>query len=283
MHLSTRRVTGVFLALLAPLGAFAQQPTPSEAEEDEAVGASINYVFATDLGSGVYDLDGRTLQLYRYTYRHDLRAADAKHFGVRFALPVTAGFFDFDPIDVVSEGPPTSIDSMSVVPGIELDYLLRNDWHFIPYARAGFSIASSSVDGLLYGAGARLERRGQWHGWDQYLREELSFSGVNYRHGVASDRFVRLRHAVDIRRGLGVRVRGHELDLGLHGIVDLVLDPPTIPLAGAGDAPLQMEAGFTLGTRPAVKLWKFDLPRIGIGFRSVGRINAWRISIGAPF
>ena len=39
----------------------------SETRQDEAVGASLNYVFATELGSGVYDLDGRTLQIYRLT------------------------------------------------------------------------------------------------------------------------------------------------------------------------------------------------------------------------
>ena len=37
----------------------------AETRQDEAVGQSINYVFATELGSGVYDLDGRTLQIYR--------------------------------------------------------------------------------------------------------------------------------------------------------------------------------------------------------------------------
>jgi hypothetical protein len=278
-----RRACALILLPWLSSGAAFAQATPAEVEEDAAVGQSINYVFATELGSGVYDLDGRTLQIYRYTHRRDLRAVDEDTMGVRFVLPVTAGFFDFDPVDVLSEGPPTRIDSLGLVPGLELDYLLRGDWHLIPYARAGFSVASSSVDGLLYGAGVRLERRGDWFGWDQLLREELSFAAVNYRHEVASDRFVRLRHGVDIRRGLGWSMRGRELDLGLYGLVDLVLDPPTIPVAGARDAPIEMEVGFTLGTRPQVKVWKLTMPRIGIGFRSVGRINALRVTIGAPF
>src|SRR4029450_10774505 len=42
--------------------------SPAERVEDEAVGSSINYVFASDLGSGVYELDGRTLQIYKLTY-----------------------------------------------------------------------------------------------------------------------------------------------------------------------------------------------------------------------
>src|SRR5687768_18618838 len=101
-------------ALLALLAGAVHAQTAEE-EQDEAVGQSINYVFATELGSGLYDLDGRTLQIYRYTWRKDLREGDDDTAGVRFVLPVTAGFFDFSPLDVVSEGPPTQVDSFSVV------------------------------------------------------------------------------------------------------------------------------------------------------------------------
>src|SRR5262245_2680595 len=93
-----------FFLLMIPGLALAQ--TPAEQEEDEAVGESINYVFATDLGSGIYDLDGRTLQIYRFTWRKDLREPQESAPGVRFELPMTFGFFDFSPIDVVSSGPP---------------------------------------------------------------------------------------------------------------------------------------------------------------------------------
>ena len=105
---------GSLLLLLMP-AAFAQ--APGETREDEAVGESINYVFATDLGSGVYDLGGRTLQIYRYTYRKELRETTPARVGARFMLPVTAGFFDFNPVDVISNGPPTRVDSFSIVPG----------------------------------------------------------------------------------------------------------------------------------------------------------------------
>ena len=101
--------------LLAASSAWAQ--TPGERAEDQAVGSSVNYVFATDLGSGVYDLDGRTLQIYKLTYEKELRESTPEQLGVRFDLPVTFGFFDFKPTDVLSSGLPTRVDSFSVVPG----------------------------------------------------------------------------------------------------------------------------------------------------------------------
>ena len=105
----------VLLSWVMASAAQAQTATPQN--EDEAVGRSISYVFATDLGSGIYDLDGRTLQIYQFWYRKALREATPEKFGARFELPVTFGFFDFKPIDVLSHGIPTRVDSFSVVPG----------------------------------------------------------------------------------------------------------------------------------------------------------------------
>lgn len=269
------------LLLCCSARAFAQNQAGQA--QDEAVGASVNYVFATDLGSGVYEMNGRTLQVYRYTYEHDLRAARAATPGLRFVLPVTAGFFDFNPVDVIAKGPPTRVDSVSLVPGFEADYLLRDDWHLIPYTRAGLSFASSSVGGILYGAGVRLERRGDWHGFDQFLRSELSYAGVEYRHRASSDQFLRLRHGVDITRGMGFRLRGREPEIGLYAIFDLIVDPPTAPVAEGHKQPIQAEFGFTLSTRPALKIWRFDAPRIGLGYRLAGELSSWRIVIGVPF
>jgi hypothetical protein len=269
------------LLLLASGRCAAQSP---DAREDEAIGESINYVFATELGSGVYDMAGRTLQIYRYTWRRELREIRPDQTGIRFVLPVTAGFFDFTPFDVVSNGPPTRVDSFSVVPGFEADYLLPGGWHLIPYARAGFSVASSSVDGWLFGAGLRAEQRSDFHGWDALVRTELAYAGVQYRHETPDDQFVRLRQGFDATRGLGWRLRGREVELGLYAVFDVITDPPTVPLANAENAPpMQSEFGFTFASRPRIKVWRFDLPRLGFGYRLAGELSTWRFVIGVPF
>ncbi|HUQ12519.1 MAG TPA: hypothetical protein VM146_19595 [Steroidobacteraceae bacterium] len=280
-----RTLAGFFL-LIAAAAACAQ----SEVREDQAVGDSINYVFATDLGSGVYDLGGRTLQIYRFTYKKELREARLEsedpptdhQLGARFVLPVTAGFFDFSPVDVITSGPPTRVDSFSVVPGLELDYLLPGGWHILPYARTGFSVASSSVDGWLYGAGIRAERRADFHGWDGFALTDLAYAGVKYRHDAPGDRFVRLRQGFDFTRGVKVRARGRELELGVYAILDVIGDPPTAPVANAEQAPMQAEFGITFASRPRIKIWRFDMPRLGFGYRLAGELTAWRLVIGAP-
>ena len=269
------------LFALASPNVHAQSSTPRE--QDEAVGASINYVFATDLGSGVYDLDGRTLQIYQLTYRKDLRETTKEHFGIQFELPVTFGFFDFKPVDVISEGIPTRVDSFSAVPGVSLDYLLPDEWHLKPYVRAGFSVASRNVDGWLYGAGVHLEKTSDWHGWDSFARSELAIAGVEYRDEVPNDRFVRLRQGFDLRRGVGWHLRNREVELGLYAVFDVVLDPATEPVARGNGQSIQAEFGFTLATRPRYRIWRFDAPRLGFGYRLAGTLSGWRFVIGQPF
>jgi len=268
------------LGLLAPTVAHAQQ---SATQQDKAVGSSINYVFATDLGSGVYDMNGRSLQVYQLTYEKELRETKADQFGVEFELPVTFGFFNFNPQDVLSHGIPTRVDSLSAVPGLALDYLLGQDWHVKPYVRAGFSVASSSVNGYLWGSGVQVEKRGDFHGWDGFTRSELSVAGVDYRSDVPNDRFVRLRQGVDLTRGLGWKLKSREVELGLYNIYDLIVDPPTAPVVEGRKHPIQAEFGFTFATRPRYRLWKFNAPRLGFGYRLAGELSAWRFVIGEPF
>ena len=270
----------ILLLLLAP---FAEAQTPAETKTDEAVGQSLNYVFATDLGSGVYDLDGRTLQIYRFTYEKELREVDEDTLGVRFVMPLTFGFFDFTPLDVLSEGIPTRVDSFSLVPGFEFDYLLPDDWHLVPFARGGVSVASSSVDGWLYGIGVRLEREGDWHGWDSLVRTELNYSGVGYRHNLPPDEFLRLRQGADVTRGIGWKIRGREVEFGMYSIIDVILDPPTAPVGNRNGQSIQAEFGFTFGTRPPFKIWRWDAPRLGFGYRLAGELSTWHFLIGKPF
>ena len=271
-------------AILLAVFATSAGAQTAETREDEAVGQSLNYVFATDLGSGAYDLDGRTLQIYRFTYKKDLRETDEDTLGVRFVLPLTFGFFDFTPLDVLSEGIPTRVDSFSLVPGLEFDHLLPNDWHLVPYVRGGASVASSSVDGWLYGVGVRLERNSDWHGWDSFVRTELNYSGVGYRQDLPADEFGRVRQGVDLTRGIGWNLRGREVEFGLYSTIDFILDPPTAPVAGDSHGQsIQAEFGFTFGTRPPFKIWRWDAPRLGIGYRLAGNLSSWHFLIGVPF
>jgi hypothetical protein len=258
-------------------------PAIAHAADDRATVQAVSYVFASELGSGVYNLSGRNLQVYRIAPGKQLRQAAGPSPGTRLVLPVTVGFFDFSPEDVLDGALPNSIGSFSITPGIEFDYVLRDDWHLIPYVDAGASFTGSGLDGLLYGAGLRLEHSRVVRGARLETRHEVTFAGVSWQQNLPNEQFLRVRQAVELRHGSGLYWGSRELDGGLYGIFDIILDAPIPPVAGAQRETLQWEVGAMLGTQPAVKMWRFDAPRLGIGYRSAGEFSGWRIVLGRPF
>ena len=204
------------------------------------MGSSLNYVFATDLGSGVYDLDGRTLQIYRFTYEKELREVDEDTLGVRFVLPLTFGFFDFTPFDVLSEGIPTRVDSFSLVPGFEFDYLLRDDWHLIPYAarRRQRGVEQRRRLAVWPGRARRAQRRTGTAGTVSCAPSSTIRASATARtcRPISS---LRLRQGVDLTRGIGWKIRGREVEFGLYAIFDVILDPPTVPVADGRRQPFR--------------------------------------------
>src|SRR5512141_2038653 len=56
---------------------------------------TFNYAFATQLGSGIYAISGRTLQVYRLPLSVTFRPEEeGSRKGWRFTFPVTLGFYN---------------------------------------------------------------------------------------------------------------------------------------------------------------------------------------------
>ncbi len=246
--------------------------------------STINYAFATELGSGVYDLGGQSLQVFRVAPEWELREASEERTGLRLVLPITAGFFGFTPGDAIGGDLPSRIDSFSLMPGFEFDRHLPNDWIATPWVRAGASFAQGHGDGWLFGAGMRFTREWERDGWEFRRQHELTLALVNYRTtGQSDDKFLRLRQALDLRRESWRLGPQRRLLAGFYGIVDIVPDPPDIPAEAGRQGTVQLELGVTLHTRPAPFIGRVRIPRVGFGYRAAADFSGWRIVIAAPF
>ena len=136
------------LSLLAATAAAAPAPLSSSEQ------AVLNFGFATQLGSGIYSLSGRTLQVYRLPFGYELPHEDDAPLKVRLTLPLTIGFLDFKPQDVVDTGLPEQLDSFSLVPGVQFDYALNEHWALQPFAGAGIARdRNTKVDQRVYSLG----------------------------------------------------------------------------------------------------------------------------------
>jgi hypothetical protein len=246
-----------------------------------------NFAFASELGSGIYEVDGRTLQVYQLHPSYQLRAAAPRggRPGIRLIFPVTVGFFNFQPGDLVHLQVPTQINALSLEPGVELDYWLNDAWHVYPYAKGGGTFASSTqINAVIFGAGIRsdftfhaLDSAGLW-------RAELAYAGVHYHDSdLPDDSFTRLRDGVELRRNFNWSWHERRAQLAPYAITDIYFNAPSGPYSGISARTVQFEGGLMFGAAPMWEIHGFTLPRIGVGYRVAGVLSGWRLVIGDPF
>jgi hypothetical protein len=273
-----RRALVAFMAYLSVLLAGSVH-----AAADTAAVSTINHAFATELGTGVYDMGGQSIFVIRLAPEREIRAADGSRPGMRLVMPIAAGTFGFNPFEGINPEVPERIDSLSVMPGIEFDFPQGDGWLLTPWVRVGGSFSEGESDGFLYGVGARMTWQGERGGMDVTRLHEASLVNIDYRASITDDRFLRLRNAVDLRRTTVVLTRSHRLLAGFYAIADIVPEPPDIPLEAGEQSMVQLELGVTFNAEPRPRIWKWQLPRLGFGYRVAGDFSGWRIVVGAPF
>jgi hypothetical protein len=283
-RLLTRQFSAIrkILRLVTGLTACVLAASPAAAADDRAAVSTINHAFATELGTGFYDIAGRSVFIVSIAPGYELREATSTQTGVRMVFPMSGGSFNFVPDDAIDGKLPNRVDSYSITPGFEFDVLLERQWILTPWLRAGASFAEGSSDGALWGLGTRLGRDLEFDDEVTFTqRHEVGLVAVNYRH-LPNDRFVRQRNAVDIRRPTLPIGFHHRLLLSAYGILDVVPDPPAAP-AGVKPSVVQLEAGVTFNGDPRPQIGSWRWPRVGVGYRFAGEFSGWRIVIGAPF
>lgn len=267
----------LLLCLAAATTSFAQA-------DPRQAGNAVNFAFATELGSGIYELSGRSLQVYRFTPAKLLRSGADGTPQLRLVLPLTLGFFDFSADDVLDGQLPSSIDSFSVMPGLELDYSLRDDWHLVPFLRAGGSFVAGSADSWLFSTGLRLERTVERGNLQVVRLHDVTLAAVEYRGAIPDDQFVRIRSGLELRRRAGAADAPRAVAYTVYGIIDVVPDPPAVMLGVGKASLLQAEAGIGIAPRPGLRLFGWlPLPALGLGYRQAGDFSGWRLVFGAPF
>jgi len=242
-----------------------------------------NFAFATQLGSGIYSISGRTLQIFRLPFSHTLKSTDDSGFGVELTLPVTFGFYDFELQDTAEGDIPTQVDALSFVPGLTLVYEVQPGWTLKPYLEAGIARARDvDADSNVYSGGLRSLYEFDGQGFDWLLRNDLTFAGVDLRGAEGSNRFARLQTVVTARRPF---VEGSNIDYLVYALNEYYINQPDGPVESAvqGGSSVQYEVGFTLGTSEPRRIWRLPVPRVGIGYRFGSNLDVFRIVIGAPF
>jgi hypothetical protein len=278
--------TTLALAGFAALGSGIARGAVPSSQGADAVSAS--YAFASELGSGIYEINGRALQIYRLPLQFEQQ-------GWRLTLPVTVGLLDFRSSEVIDFNLPTGIGSVSLEPGFERDFQPTRDWTLTQFAKAGYAKASGqSEDAVLFGLGLRsnLRRPGASYdasgalkprAFEYVLYQELNLAVADPRGPSPVDHFLRLRNAVLGDFATVLTPGEHRLRVAPYVLLDIYINTPTSPTTGQGTERYQTEVGFSLTLDPRPSRLGVRLPALGLSYRIAGELSGWRLAIGVPF
>jgi len=246
----------------------------------------LNHAFATQLGSGIYSVNGRSAYIYRLSLTAPLYKPESAAWSIRLRLPLTFGFINFQPQDIIDIDFPDHLATLSAVPTIECPIPMADNWWIEPSLGFGggrdFSTRTSSY---IYSAGIRIFAIFLAGTYDIRLGNRLVYAGYTTTNMSFVDDFGILETGVDVRRMLGYRIGSYDLDWSLFGVNMLYLISPH--LLSINPEPInkqtEWEFGFTLGTHQPFRLFSIRMPRIGLSYRFSTKANAVRIIVGNPF
>lgn len=244
-----------------------------------------NFAFASQLGAGVYSVNGRSVQIYRLPFHWELRPPTEDSVGLDITLPVTLGFYGYQVQDVVTEGLPESIDTYSFLPGLEVSRMVGPQWRLAAFAEVGIAaVHGQSGRNLIYDGGVRARyefRLGEFHA--RYGSEFLY--AASQVPNELKDSMTRLSNGLDLLHRTPMSMRGETVDFGPYFLNEWYPKRPTPPASSPGPpmAAVQWEVGVTIGTVQTSYLWKIPIPRIGVGYRFGADLSVFRLVFGSAF
>ena len=258
----------------APPAAPAQQPVSND--------TSFNYGLSSFLGSGIYSFSGRNVQLYRVPISLRINPDDrAPVPALYLQLPVTFGFYNFKPADVLEGQIPHSLDTVSGLAGLEGRLELTGTWRYLQLLAVGYTHASGIADKRLVGTQMALEHVAPWGSWTLRWRNE--FLGALSGGGEGgTDNVLRVLEGLEVDHPQSWRVFGHQAAIGGYFVERWY---PSAPAFTVGNAPVRFEteAGLTFGTATPIRVLSLPLPRLSLGYRRAANINVFSLGFGTPF
>jgi len=242
---------------------------------------TFNYGLSSFLGSGIYSVSGQSVQLYRVpiTVRLDDGNAPAPEFYAQ--LPVTFGFYNFTPEDVLQLQVPSSLDTVSGLAGLEARVHLNDDWRFLQLGALGYTKAAGQPDKRLVGTQVALERIAAWADWNTRYRTEL-LGALSAGGPGGTDNVLRVLEGVEFDRPQSWQFLNRQAAIGAYGVVRWY--PGAVAFTNA-QAPVRFEteAGVTFGTAEPIRILTLPLPRLSLGYRRAASLNVFFLGFGTPF
>ena len=266
---------------LQSAGLLGQEP-PIEGEPEGVE----NYPYTQDIGFGGYDAGQQQVANLKIPGSLLLRSPEEHCWGLRLRFPVSLGIYGLTLEGFLEDFDVDNVRAVTIMPGAEFLIPLSQNWMLKPRQDLGVGKDFEGGDWIFLTA---TEIQGVYtNPWKNLV---FTFgSGVKYSlshssSGFYNDDFARLEVGLDTLIPFGLDVGSRRVDfslyvIGRHYFRELVFgqvleDPLVIRQEG--------EVGITFGSTPLPRIWKFNVPRLLIGYRFAENFKGLRIKFGLPF
>jgi hypothetical protein len=280
-----RRVLTALLGTvcLAAVALPAQEP-PIEVDAEGVE----NYPYTHDIGFAGYDAGEQQVVNIKLPVSRLFRDPEEHPWGLRLRFPISFGVYGltFDNILEDLDFDTDRIKTVTFVPAAEFLIPLSERWLLKPRQDLGVGKDFEGGDWVLILA---TEVKGlytkPWKNLVFTFGSGVKYSFSDSSRGLYDDDFARLEVGFDTLIPFGLDVGKHRVDFSLYIIgrhyfralvFDQVLEDPLV-------IEQEGEVGITFGSTPRPRFWKFNIPRLLIGYRFAENFRGLRIKLGLPF
>ncbi len=296
-------------------------PAAGQAVEAGNERVNVNYVYASQLGIGTYDVGGLSVDVYTlplgldWNFGRDLDleapARESKDWALEFNFPISYGRFHFVGTNQ-NTGATADItqQTLALVPGIALRAPITDSWRLKPFIDIGVgSVANTqgNVAGepvgppdsrffLIYTAGLSSLYEIPFGLYTFAVGNGVTFAGnSDVGSGAFTENYWAIETGLELRRSLGFRLG--QAGLSNTGVADIEPEvggyfihyyfPDPLTFDRPGDNPLevdnQFEFGVTFGSATDWELLTIRNPRIGASYLFGDDLRVFRVNFGFPF
>ena len=246
----------------------------------------LNYGFSTYLGTGIYKIADREVQVYQIPFSYKFNPDEDNKWQLALRMPVTLGFYDFRSADALNGGLPDKVSTYSFVPGLEALYPVQDNWLLGAFFDIGFvENMETNETNTLYGAGFISRYEHQYAESILTVANKLLYAKDEGSNIEQADDFAYLETGLDLRFPSNLSINNRKIDFSVYYANYRYFD--NLDFLRPGKRPvevvIQNEVGFTVGLRRPIKYKYLEIPRLGIGYRFGDDLTIIRIIIGSAF
>jgi hypothetical protein len=239
----------------------------------------IHWAYASHFGTGRYSLAGGTETSVlsvapRWVWREpEIEESGRPRPGFEFRLPISVGTHEFPSLDSIGGLTADSVNAVSVVPGVEVEWPMSDRWSLKTLGYLGFGTETGGgVDARIFRLGFRSRLAFDFEDTRMFLVSSLERIGYSADDD-SSDAINLLATGLDFSRPLdNTKLGGDPLEIHWHVLYTNYLDTLGLDLSRVNLAPVSIgnewELGVAFGKQSSpLRFWRLKLDRLGLAYR----------------